>query len=84
MLEIRLVGPSPGTPHQRSYRESMSFTSLELETKSYTKILKNKKVRAENILGEERYLPPPNYERLRTGTLSNAALDFHSAMIAWA
>ena len=51
MLEIRLVGPSPGTPHQRSYRESMSFTSLELETKSYTKILKNKKVRAENILG---------------------------------
>ena len=51
MLEIDLVGASHGTPHLRLYRESMAFTSLELLSKSYTKILKNKKVRAENIWG---------------------------------
>ena len=56
MLEIDLVGASHGTPHLRLYRESIAFTSLELETKSYTKILKNKKVRAENIWGS---LDPP-------------------------
>ena len=60
MLEIDLVGASHGTPHLRLYRESMAFTSLELLSKSYTKILKNKKVRAENILGGERYLSPPH------------------------
>ena len=53
MLEIDLVGASHGTPHLRLYRESMAFTSLELLSKSYTKILKNKKVRAENILEGE-------------------------------
>ena len=49
MLEIDLVGASHGTPHLRLYRESMAFTSLELLSKSYAKILENKKVRAENV-----------------------------------
>ena len=61
MLEIDLVGASHGTPHLRLYRESIAFTSLELETKSYTKILKNKKVRAENVLWGEVYTSPHNY-----------------------
>ena len=69
MLEIDLVGASHGTPHLRLYRESMAFTSLELLSKSYTKILKNKKVRAENVLGGNFEVPPPIYAGVRTGAL---------------
>ena len=46
MLEIRLIGDLHVTLYPPRHRESTSFTPLELETKSYTKILKNKKVRS--------------------------------------
>ena len=58
MPEIDLVGAPHGTPLLFFYRESIAFTSLELMWKSYTKILKNKKVRAENRLGGNRAVPP--------------------------
>ena len=77
MLEIRLVGPSPGAPHQRLYRESMSFTSLELETKSYTKILKNKKVRAKSLRGGRFAQTPPPFARQCFGPLSSFRAGKH-------
>ena len=52
----------------------MSFTPLELMSKSYTKILKNKKVRAENILGVESELSTPIPAGVRTGALSDVSV----------
>ena len=79
MLEIDLVGAPHGTQLLFFYRESIAFTSLELMWKSYTKILKNKKVRAENILGGK--VPFPPHPR-RSAYWSFKKIDF-SVRIFW-
>ena len=70
MLEIHLIGDPHAILDPPRHRESTSFTPLELETKSYQKILKNKKVRAKSLRGIIwRQITPP-FARQCFGPLS--------------